>query len=88
MHREDFMSMKSKLKRSSFTRILFVSLLAVGLAVASLGTAQAAYPERPITLIVPDGSWFNVTCCTVEASATIVTVIVCVSYPNFEYSMS
>ena len=56
MHREDFMSMKSKLKRSSFTRILFVSLLAVGIAAASLGAAQAAYPDRPITIIVPWGA--------------------------------
>ena len=50
------MSMKSKLKRSSITRIMFVSLLAVGIAVASFGAAQAAYPDRPITIIVPWGA--------------------------------
>lgn len=50
------MSMKNKLKRSSLARIFIVSLLAVGIAVASLGAAQAAYPDRPITIIVPWGA--------------------------------
>lgn len=48
--------MKSNQKRSSLTTILIVSLVAVGFAVASLGTVQAAYPERPITIIVPWGA--------------------------------
>ena len=50
------MSVTSNQKHSSLTRILIVSMLAVGLAVASVGVAQAKYPERPITIIVPWGA--------------------------------
>ena len=50
------MSVTSYRKHISLTRILIVSMLAVGLAVAFVGTAQAKYPERPITIIVPWGA--------------------------------
>ena len=40
----------------SIKRILTASVMAIGMAVASFGTALAAFPERPITIIVPWGA--------------------------------
>jgi tripartite-type tricarboxylate transporter receptor subunit TctC len=57
IHKEEFMSITSNQKRSSLTKVLIASVMAIGMAVAAFGTAQAAaYPERPLTIIVPWGA--------------------------------
>ncbi len=50
------MSVKSTQKRSSLLKLVVAASITVTLAVASLATVQAAYPERPITIIVPWGA--------------------------------
>ena len=50
------MSVKSNQKRRSLTKILVASAMMVGLAALSFSSAQAAYPDRPITIIVPWGA--------------------------------
>ena len=50
------MSLKVIQKRGSLMKVLTASVIALALAVASFATAQAAYPERPITIIVPWGA--------------------------------
>lgn len=50
------MIIKSNQKRSSLSKILIASIMAIGMAVVSFGTVQAAYPDRPITIIVPWGA--------------------------------
>lgn len=50
------MSVKRNQKRSSLTKIFITLVVATGMVVASLGAAQAAYPDRPITIIVPWGA--------------------------------
>ena len=50
------MSVKSTRKRSSLFRMMVVSIIAVIMAAASFGTVQAAYPDRPITVVVPWGA--------------------------------
>jgi tripartite-type tricarboxylate transporter receptor subunit TctC len=48
--------MKPTQKRMSIFTTLLATVMAAGLVVAALGTAQAAYPDRPITIIVPWGA--------------------------------
>ncbi len=50
------MFMKTNQKRSSLTRILITFSMVIGLLAASFGTVLAAFPERPITIIVPWGA--------------------------------
>jgi tripartite-type tricarboxylate transporter receptor subunit TctC len=50
------MSVKTNRKRSSLTKILIALSMSIGMLLVSLGAAQAAYPDRPITIIVPWGA--------------------------------